>query len=330
MNDLLDGLKTFVMFVLKSFISIYASCFVVIKGILQTNNDKFDFVVIVCLTILIYYLLSNIRNANMYKKLYSVILDILFHKQRKEGRQILYDYCKSNLVGNPKEFDLLNLTRKISKENKLCIYEIDKFLIDALNKLVDSNVSNNVSASKMFSNICSMISGFILPGLFDIKRKLNKYYIEETLMEGNLPIFSDNIDEFNLQKVEKPVYQICNVPLYKWKSKIYYEGTFSGHSKRISKGFWLCESQYKEKPIEYKSLEYIDTGNMLITNKHIYYSGEYEIFRIPLEKIISIDPRSNGLTIQKDGASAKPTIFKIDDTLFVYEIIKLLSKNDIS
>lgn len=330
MNDFINDLKKIIKFIFKLFISMFITLTIVSQPSSKDGNNGLYALLVIALTILIYYFLSNIRNVNMYKKFYSILLEIFFHKQRKEGKQLLYDYCNKKLADNAEDGELFKLSSEVSKSNKLCFYEIEEFLHQTLNKLVDDNIEKNVEPMTMVGNVSSMNSGFNSLDFGDILLKLGRYYVEEQLLAGKLPYFYGNCDKFNLQKDEKPVYVEPGVSLYKWKNQKYYTGSSSGYSFRIAKGFWIRESAYRGKPIEYKSLEYADFGKLLITNKHIYYSGEYEIFRIPFEKIVSIDPRPNGLTIQKDGVSSKPMIFKFGETLFVYEIVKLLSQNDIS
>jgi hypothetical protein len=61
---------------------------------------------------------------------------------------------------------------------------------------------------------------------------------------------------------------------------------------------------------------------LALTNKHLYFSSGLKSFRIKYEKIISIDPYSDGIGITKDGVTAKPQIFKNIDGWFIYNYIQ--------
>lgn len=64
---------------------------------------------------------------------------------------------------------------------------------------------------------------------------------------------------------------------------------------------------------------------LVITNKHIYFSGNNKNFRINYKKIISFKPYSDEIEIQRDTATAKPQIFLTDDGWFTYNLVMNLA-----
>ena len=85
-------------------------------------------------------------------------------------------------------------------------------------------------------------------------------------------------------------------------------------------------SVFKGHPVETSEIEYIDTGIMGVTNKHIYFAGSIKSFRINYSKIVSFTPYNDGIGIQKDAQTAKPQIFKMQDGWFSYNLLQNASK----
>lgn len=74
-------------------------------------------------------------------------------------------------------------------------------------------------------------------------------------------------------------------------------------------------------PIHYKSLETVDRGLVLLTDKNLYLGGQYNIFKIPYNKILAICPYDDGVVIQKDASTAKPDVFMVNDVWYFYNLI---------
>jgi hypothetical protein len=56
-----------------------------------------------------------------------------------------------------------------------------------------------------------------------------------------------------------------------------------------------------------------------------YFAGPKKSLRMPYSKLVSVEPYSDGVGLQKDGASAKPMTFTPLDGWFAYNLIKNLS-----
>ena len=65
-------------------------------------------------------------------------------------------------------------------------------------------------------------------------------------------------------------------------------------------------------------------GNII--GKALDFESSLKYFRINYEKIITLDPYSDGIGVQKDGVSAKPQVFKNIDGWFCYNFIKNISE----
>ena len=58
-----------------------------------------------------------------------------------------------------------------------------------------------------------------------------------------------------------------------------------------------------------------------LTTKQIDFSSPEKSFKIPYNKIISVNSYSNGIDLQKDGANAKPLFLEGVDAWFCYNVI---------
>ena len=79
-------------------------------------------------------------------------------------------------------------------------------------------------------------------------------------------------------------------------------------------------SGFKGNQIEYTERTKIDRGIVVITDKHIYFSGSVKSSRVPYTKIISFIPFSNGFGVLGDSANSKPQIFVTGDGWFSYNL----------
>lgn len=136
-------------------------------------------------------------------------------------------------------------------------------------------------------------------------------------IKGNLP--------FKFQKNENLIWLFQNVELFEQRIKTTYKGGSQGVSLRIVKGVYYRTSSFKGHPVKTMNIVPIANGMVALTNKHIYFSSGLKNFRINYDKIITIDPYSDGIGITKDGVSSKPQVFKNVDGWFCYNFIKNIS-----
>lgn len=95
---------------------------------------------------------------------------------------------------------------------------------------------------------------------------------------------------FMLQKSETMLWLYRDVTLLEQKVRRQYVGRSRGVSMRIAKGVYYRTGGFRGEPIETTSLEPVDTGTVCLTDKHIYFHSMRKSLRIPLAKIITLDP----------------------------------------
>jgi len=147
------------------------------------------------------------------------------------------------------------------------------------------------------------------------------------LSEGKMPnrmTFEGNL-RFNFQKAEQLVWVFQRVKYYEQKTRREYVGGSVGVSARVAKGLYLRTSSFRGHPVETTETVHLDTGTVAVTDKHIYFGGSVKSFRIPYNKVVSLQPYSDGIGVQRDAATAKPQIFVTGDGWFTYNLVSNLA-----
>jgi hypothetical protein len=160
--------------------------------------------------------------------------------------------------------------------------------------------------------------------------KLIKASVLRDLNEGKTPSSRIKIEEtlpFLLQKSEILIWIFQNVGFYEQKIKTIYEGRSAGVSFRIAKGVYYRTGAFRGNPVQVSEMRPIGTGLFAISNKNIYFSSTSKSIKIPINKILTLNQFEDGIGIQKDGASAKPQIFKNLDGWFAYNLISILNQS---
>ena len=124
-----------------------------------------------------------------------------------------------------------------------------------------------------------------------------------------------------LTKDEKIIWAFANSILYQPSFKTTYQGTSQGISFRVVKGLYYRMGAFKGNPITTTEMKFIASGITFYTTKNVFFSSPEKTVKIPFDKIISINQFSDGVSIQKDGSSAKPFILSNVDGAFLQNII---------
>lgn len=162
----------------------------------------------------------------------------------------------------------------------------------------------------------------------DAFTRVVKAAILRDILEGKIPNrLNVNISlPVNLQKDEKVIWAFPDSQYLKDKIRRTYVGRSQGVSIRVMKGIYYRTGAFKGNSIEYTERVHIDTGWVVVTNKHIYFSGSQKSTRIPYTKIVSFEPFSDGIGLCRDAMTAKPQIFVTGDGWFSYNLVTNLAQ----
>ena len=145
------------------------------------------------------------------------------------------------------------------------------------------------------------------------------------LSEGIVPrrVEYDDLDlPFRFQKSETLIWLFRDVDYHTVRTRREFQGRSAGVSVRVARGVYFRTGGFKGRPVEYEESIHVDTGLFGVTTKHLYFAGGRKSFRVRHDRIVSIEPYSDGVGIQRDTARAKPETFKLGDGWFAYNLLK--------
>ena len=129
-------------------------------------------------------------------------------------------------------------------------------------------------------------------------------------------------------KTEKPVWVLPECVYFRTVKEVTYRGGSTGASFRVAKGVSVRTSGSRGRREENESLQAVDTGTAVLTDKHLYFSGtDKERFRVRLEKLVTAEAIDEGFLFQRDGVRARPEAFVSDDA-HLLAIVLAVVEND--
>ncbi len=154
-------------------------------------------------------------------------------------------------------------------------------------------------------------------------RKTIKGAVLREVLEGKLSerLKIDGTLPFNLQKAEKIIWVFQDVDYYEQKNRTHYVGGSQGVSFRIAKGVYYRTGAFRGERVQSTENVHSDKGLLGVTNKHLYFSGTSKSIRIAYSKIVTFEPYSDGIGVQRDTMTAKPQSFVTGDGWFTYNLI---------
>lgn len=222
--------------------------------------------------------------------------------------------------------------KDIAKSKFISDLELKSLVVENWGKAVNTAFEDSVLTPEEESNLAEIKKTFDLTqqdldknGAFT---KVVKGTVLRDVLNGQLPerIKVDGNIPFNFQKDEKLIWIFQSVSYYEQKTRRHYVGGSRGVSIRVAKGLYFRAGAFKAHPVETTETVYVDTGILGITDKHIYFSSGAKSFRVAYKKIVSFEPYSDGIGIQRDATTAKPQTFTTGDGWFTYNLVTNLSR----
>lgn len=230
--------------------------------------------------------------------------------------------------------DFSNLSNKvatIAKTGFVNQTELNELYTLGFDKAVETFLDDGIISNEEEEKISNYTKYFNLEqnvlnknGSFE---KVAKGLILNDISQGKLPENRLNISgnsPFLLDKGETLIWAFQTVEFYEQRSKTTFEGKSQGISIKIAKGVYYRTGHFKGNPVTTTQMTLIANGMLALTNKNIYFASTSKSFKIPYAKLISMTQYSDGIGLQKDGANAKPQIFKGLDGWFTYNVISNL------
>lgn len=125
----------------------------------------------------------------------------------------------------------------------------------------------------------------------------------------------------NLQKNERVIWAFPNTRYLEDKTRREMRGTSHGVSIRVMKGVYYRVGASKGRAVEFTERQHVDTGDLVITNKHLIFAGPTKSVRVPHSKIVAIQPYEDGFGIMRDAQNAKAQVFVTGDGWFCHNVM---------
>lgn len=193
---------------------------------------------------------------------------------------------------------------------------IEQYLDDGI---IDTNEERSVARFMQFTGLPQQV--------LNANKSLEKVVQSKVLQElfnGKIPAPRITIAgdfPFLLNKNEHLLWLFRDVTLQMQKIRRETVGRTRGVSVRICKGVYYRTGGFKGHPVETTYMQRIGTGSVCLTDRNLYFHCPEKALKIPFSKILSIEPYSNGMTIQKDGVNDKPMFFENLNSWFCYNVI---------
>jgi len=125
----------------------------------------------------------------------------------------------------------------------------------------------------------------------------------------------------NLQKNERVIWAFPNTRYLEDKTRREMRGASHGVSIRVMKGVYYRVGASKGRAVEFTERQHVDTGDLIITNKHIIFAGPSKSVRVPHSKIVAVQPYEDGFGIMRDAQNAKAQVFITGDGWFCHNVM---------
>ena len=117
----------------------------------------------------------------------------------------------------------------------------------------------------------------------------------------------------------------CSFYAKSFKVEKEFVGRHGGFSFKVMKGVYYRTGQSRGKPIEHSYMDKVGIGQLIITNQNIIFYSQAKSVKIPFKKIVGLVPYSDGIEVQKDGATSKRMVFQGLDCWFIMNLLSQIS-----
>ena len=189
-------------------------------------------------------------------------------------------------------------------------------------QMIDQNEERSVARFMQFTGLPQQV----LNANKSLEKVVQSKVLQE-LLNGQVPAPRITISgsfPFMLNKNEHMLWLFRDVTLQMQKVRRETVGRTRGVSVRVCKGVYYRTGGFRGRPVETTYMQRVGTGSVCLTDKNLYFHCPEKTLKIPFSKILSLDPYSNGLGVQKDGANDKPMFFENLNSWFCYNVISNL------
>lgn len=209
----------------------------------------------------------------------------------------------------------------------------DGKLVDIVIRGVDAAVAEVLDDHHLDETEEANVTGFIesleaaglkRPELDRHKERLARASVLRMVVQGENPAARQGprrYPGFQFMKSESPIWMFEGVAYEITKTRVRYRGGSRGMSVRVARGVYVRTGGFRgEREVE-EERHIVDEGDLVITTKHVYFSGGSHRFRVRHDRVVGYDPLPDGFELTRDRMNARPERFYVGDGWFVYNLL---------
>jgi hypothetical protein len=151
-----------------------------------------------------------------------------------------------------------------------------------------------------------------------VDQLINGQEVESPYSGASLPVV--------LGKGESVVWAYPGTQYYKDAMVRSFQGGSAGYSFRVAKGFYVRQSAFKGVPVSTQTTQKAGEGLLVLSTKAMYFVSSQGSTKVPYGKIISLEPRADGVEFCRDGARSLPEAFATGDGWSLYVFLMNLCR----
>lgn len=199
--------------------------------------------------------------------------------------------------------------------------DIQEAAKSAFQDFVEHVLDDGLLSAAEETRAVSIMRAFALPSSTPGHGRLVKAGILRDLDEGRAePRVEIEDVPISLKRGEVLLWCFQEVQLGEMRSQSHYVGGSRGVSFRVAKGVYCRVGAFKGQRVSTSSLQMTGEGSLFITNRALSFVGD-KTLKVALNKIISVDPRAEGIIVHREQANPKPLVFMVDDPWFATNLI---------
>lgn len=192
--------------------------------------------------------------------------------------------------------------------------------LHVLDHLID-----NVEISADYEAYIESIHTKYLSSELNITNHLYQEYIKNCtlskVLRGEIPQYTINNCPLNLEANEVIIWVFNSVTSYQEVTKTINVGASEGLSVRIARGIYYRVGAFRGEPITTTNLKPLYYGNLIITNKNVYFYSTQKSVKYPYDKILAYVPFEDAIGIQQTRANSKTVYYEGIDGRYAFNLL---------
>jgi hypothetical protein len=253
-------------------------------------------------------------------------------EQHDNATQKILEFFREALTSTIAPTRFQELTDEIARKSYIKDQEYKNLVALGFANLIDAALADKLLSQDEDKRVDALRDAFKM-NLKDLPTTTAYKYAKGTMLrqleEGKFPSAVPHVEGYNpinLERGEKIMWIFNNAEFFTQRKRTEYVGATQGASIRLMRGVYYKVGSFKGAPVQKQYLASEGIGDFFISDRNIYCYSKTKSVKVPIRKIISIEPYADGISLSRDGANAKPYIFTVDDPWFAANAISRLNQ----